>query len=210
MRYTRCVQVMLAVLASVCVAGIACGADTYLTDPSHTSVSFSVRHLAIYKVRGKFKEFSGTIMYDENDITQSSMHGTIKAASIDTDNEKRDKELRSEKFLDAATFPDITFVSKRVEQKDGAYALIGDLTLRGVTKEIALPFTITGHLVHYGKTLLGFEASIQINRREFGITYAKVTDMGGLIVGNTVYIELIGRAIKQENSSTSGKAGGLR
>ena len=174
-------------------------ADMYVTDPMHTSVSFTVRHLTIYKVRGKFNEFSGTIMYDENDLTKSSMHGTIQAASLDTDNEKRDNDLRSAQFLDTEKFPEITFTSKRVEAQNGGHVLIGDLTIRGVTKEIAIPFTILGKVVHRGTTLLGFEASLQINRHDFGITYNKIMDNGGLIVGNTVEIELIGRAIKKEN-----------
>jgi polyisoprenoid-binding protein YceI len=140
-------------------------------------------------------------MYDEHDLTQSSMHGTIDVASIDTENEKRDSDLRGEQFLDAERFPEITFASKRVEARDGSHVLVGDLTLHGVTKEIAIPFTITGPLVHRGTTLLGFEASIQINRHDFGITYNKLTDNGGLIVGNTVDIELIGRAIRKASAS---------
>lgn len=201
MHRKRYLSVILAAWLSAGGAGIACGADLYVTDPSHTTVSFTVRHLAIYKVRGKFNDFSGTIMYDAHDLTQSSMHGTINAASIDTDNEKRDNDLRGEQFLDAERFPEITFASKRVESRDGGHVLVGDLTVHGVTKEIAVPFTITGTLVHRGTTLLGFEASVQINRHDFGITYNKLTDTGGLIVGNTVDIELIGRAIKKASAS---------
>jgi polyisoprenoid-binding protein YceI len=174
-------------------------ADMYVTDPMHTSVSFTVRHLTIYKVRGKFNAFSGIIMYDENDLAKSSMHGTIQAASLDTDNEKRDNDLRGAQFLETEKFPEITFVSKRIEAQNGGNVLIGDLTMHGVTKEIAIPFTILGKVVHRGTTLLGFEASVQINRHDFGITYNKVMDNGGLIVGNTVEIELIGRAIKKES-----------
>lgn len=174
-------------------------ADVYVTDPMHTSVSFTVRHLTIYKVRGKFNTFSGTIMYDENDLAQSSMHGTIQAASLDTDNEKRDNDLRGAQFLDTEKFPEITFVSKRIEAQNGGNVLIGDLTMHGVTKEIAIPFTILGKVAHRGTTLLGFEASVEINRHDFGITYNKLMDNGGLIVGNTVEIELIGRAIKKES-----------
>jgi polyisoprenoid-binding protein YceI len=201
MHRKRYLNVVLAALLSAGGVSIAAGADLYVTDPSHTTVSFTVRHLAIYKVRGKFNDFSGTIMYDEHDLTKSSMRGSINVASIDTDNEKRDNDLRGEQFLDAARFPDITFASKRVEARDGGHVLIGDLTVHGVTKEIAMPFTITGTLVHRGTTLLGFEGSVQINRHDFGITYNKLTDSGGLIVGNTVDIELIGRAIKKASAS---------
>jgi polyisoprenoid-binding protein YceI len=197
MRQQPCVYVVLAFVASMCFTSVARSAEMYVVDPAHTSVSFTIRHLMIYKVRGKFHEYSGTIMYDENDITKSAMHGTIKVASIDTDNEKRDQDLRSAQFFDVARSPDITFASTGVEKNGDAYVLIGDLTIRGTTKEVALPFTITGHVVHRGMTLLGFEASLRINRQDFGITYDKLMDNGGLVVGNTVDIELIGRAIKQ-------------
>jgi polyisoprenoid-binding protein YceI len=146
MHRKRYLNVVLAALLGAGCARIAAGADLYVTDPSHTTVSFTVRHLAIYKVRGKFNDFSGTLMYDEHDLTKSSMHGTINVASIDTDNEKRDNDLRGEQFLDAERFPAITFASKRVEARDGGPVLLGDLTIHGVTKEIAMPFTITGTL----------------------------------------------------------------
>jgi polyisoprenoid-binding protein YceI len=160
-------------------------------------VGFTVRHLMIYKVQGKFNEYTGTIIYDENDITKSSMHGTIQVTSLDTGDEKRDKDLRGAQFLDVERFPNITFASTRVERKDGSYVLIGDLTMHGITKEVAIPFTITGRVMHRGQTLLGFEAKLQIIRQDFGITYDKLMDNGGLVVGNTVDIELFGRAIKK-------------
>jgi polyisoprenoid-binding protein YceI len=169
----------------------------YVIDPSHTSVSFTVRHLMIYKVQGKFNEYTGTIIYDEHDITKSSMHGTIQVTSLDTGDEKRDKDLRGAQFLDVERFPNITFASTRVEKKDEGYVLIGDLTMHGITKEVAIPFAITGHVVHRGNTLLGFEARLQLIRQDFGITYDKLMDNGGLVVGNTVDIELFGRAIKK-------------
>ena len=197
MHYRRYIRVVLAVLASLCFARVAGSADRYVTDPAHTSVGFTVRHLMIYKVRGKFNEYTGTIMYDEHDITKSSMHGTIQAASLDTDDEKRDKDLRSAQFLDVERFPEITFASTRVEKKDDGYVLIGDLTIHGITKEVAIPFAITGPVMHRGQTLLGFEARLQINRHDFGITYNRLMDNGGLVVGNTVDIELFGRAIKK-------------
>ena len=197
MQHRRCIRVVLALLASMYFASIASGADTYVIDPSHTSVGFTVRHLMIYKVQGKFNEYTGTLIYDENDITKSSMHGTIQATSLDTGDEKRDRDLRGAQFLDVERFPNITFASTRVERKDGSYVLIGDLTMHGITKEVAIPFTITGRVAHRGQTLLGFEAKLQIIRQDFGITYDKLMDNGGLVVGNTVDIELFGRAIKK-------------
>jgi polyisoprenoid-binding protein YceI len=200
MRHRRCIRIVLAVLMSMCFASIAGGAEMYVADPAHTSVAFTVRHLMIYKVRGKFTEFTGTIRYDENDMTRSSLHGTIQVASLDTDDEKRDQDLRGAQFLDVEKFPTITFTSTRVEKKDDGHVLIGDLTIHGVTKEVVMPFAITGRVVHRGNTLLGFEARLQINRQDFGITYDRLMDNGGLVVGNTVDIELFGRAIaKKEN-----------
>jgi polyisoprenoid-binding protein YceI len=174
-------------------------ADRYVPDKSHSLVGFSARHLVIYKVRGKFHEFEATIMYDENDLTKSSIQGTIQAASLDTDHEKRDKHLRSEDFLYVDKYPEITFASKRVEQQNSGYVLIGDLTIRGVTKEVVVPFTVTGKIVDPGgRTRVGFEATLRINRQDFGISYSKVMDNGGLVVSDTVDIELTAEAVKQE------------
>jgi len=197
MRYRCGLAMVLAVLAGLTQVQVVVGADLYQVDPSHTSVNFMVRHLAIYKVRGQFHKFTGTIRYDEADITQAALEGTIQVDSIDTEQAKRDNDLRGEQFLDAEHFPTITFASQRVEKRDDGYVLIGTMTMHGVSKEVAIPFTLTGPVVHMGKTLLGFEASFEINRQDFGITYAKMMDSGGLVVGNTVQIELSGRAIKQ-------------
>jgi polyisoprenoid-binding protein YceI len=198
MRQKRYVHLVVALLAAAGLASAAYGADTYVIDPVHTLVGFTVRHLVINKVRGKFNEFTGTITYDERDITRSSMHGTIKTASIDTDNDKRDKDLRSPNFFDTAQYPEITFASKRVEKRDNGYVLIGDLTIKNVTKEVTIPFAITGKIVDpWGKTRIGFEARLRLNRKDFGVNYHKVMDNGGLVVGDTVDIELVGEAIKQ-------------
>ena len=198
MRYRWGLAMTLA--AMVCLGKVtgASGADMYQVDPSHTSVSFTVRHLAIYKVRGQFHDFVGVIRYDAADITQSALEGTIQADSIDTDQEKRDTDLRSEQFFDVERFPTITFTSQRVEKRGAAHALIGSLTLRGVTQEVAIPFSLTGPVEHRGKTYLGFEASFEINRQDFGMSYAKLMDTGGLVVSNTVRIELSGRAVKHK------------
>lgn len=193
----RLVSFVLAGVVSLGVAYGALAADVYMTDTAHTLVGFTVRHLVITKVRGKFNEFVGTITYDENDVTKSSLHGTIKTVSIDTDDAKRDEHLRSTDFFDAATHPEITFASKRIEKKGEGYVMIGDLTIRGTTKEVAMPFTLTGKITHRGKTRIGFEASLQINRKDFGVSYHRLTDTGGLVVSDTVDIDLIGEAIKQ-------------
>jgi len=198
MRYRWGLAIALAVAVGLGSVTGALGADVYQVDPSHTFVSFTVRHLAIYKVRGQFHSFVGAIHYDAADITKSALEGTIQVDSIDTDQEKRDQDLRSEQFFDVESFPTITFTSQRVEKRGAAHVLIGALTLRGVTQEVAIPFSLTGPVEHMGKTYLGFEAAFEINRQDFGMSYAKLMDAGGLVVGNTVRIELSGRAVKHK------------
>lgn len=195
MRYKASIITVL--LMSVVLAGATFGADIYNVDKSHTTVGFVVRHMVLSKVRGAFTDYNATLLLDEQDITKSSMQGTIKVASIDTVNAKRDKHLRSEDFFDAAQYPEITFASKRIEQKGNGYVMIGDITMRGVTKEIVLPFSITKPMTHKGKTRVGFEARLEINRQDYGIAYNQLTDFGGLVVGNQVTIEIDGEAIKQ-------------
>ena len=196
MHHTKHIFAVAAVLLTLCLAGVASGTDTYTVDRSHTTVGFTVRHLVINKVRGKFNDFSGTIAYDENDITKSSMQGTIKAASIDTDHAKRDNHLRSPDFFDVAEHPEITFTSNSVVQGNDGLILVGDLTMRGTTKEVQIPFEITGKIKDpRGNTIIGFEAALSIDRQDFGIAYSKTMDNGGLVVGNQVNIELVGEAI---------------
>ena len=198
MPHNQLVPALIVMLVSLLGVGSAFATDVYKTDMEHTLVGFTVRHFAINKVRGKFNEFDGRIAYDETDITRSSMQGTIKVASIDTDNPKRDDHLRSADFFDAANHPEITFVSKRVEKRNNGHVLIGDLTIRGTTKE-------DDSVCHYGKidglhdkTIIGFEATLRINRKDFGVAYHRLMDNGGLVVGDTVDIELIGEAIEAE------------
>ena len=198
MRYRWGLALALAVAVGLISVTGALGADVYQVDPSHTSVSFTVRHLAIYKVRGQFHNFVGVIQYDAADITKSALSGTIQVDSIDTDQEKRDQDLRSEQFFDAERFPTITFSSEGVEKRGAAHVLIGALTLRGVTQDVEIPFSLTGPVEHRGKTYLGFEAAFEINRQNFGMSYSKLMDTGGLVVSNTVSIELSGRAIKHK------------
>jgi polyisoprenoid-binding protein YceI len=199
MHHRRIVYALITMLVSLLGEGSVFATDVYKTDTAHTLVGFTVRHFVINKVRGKFNEFDGRIAYDETDITRSSMQGTIKVASIDTDNPKRDEHLRSADFFDAANHPEITFASKRVEKRDNGHVLIGDLTIRGTTKEVTIPFAITGKIDGpHDKTIIGFEATLRINRKDFGVAYHRLMDNGSLVVGDTVDIELIGEAIEEE------------
>lgn len=159
-------------------------------DPAHSEISFTVRHLMINKVRGQFNTFTGEIYYDRNDITKSSVKVTIEAASIDTDNERRDNHLRSQDFLYVEKYPKITFVSKKIVKKDNGYVAVGDLTIRGVTKEVEVPFTLVGEIKDpWGNQRIGVEGSLVINRQDFGVSWNNVMDNGGLVVANEVNIE---------------------
>lgn len=192
------VRSLTAVAVSLWLAGTALAIDTYTPDPSHTTVGFTARHFVITKVRGQFKEFTATIMYDEQDITKSSLQGSIKTASIDTGNQKRDDHLRSGDFFDAAKFPEITFRSTRVEKQGDAYVMVGPLTIRDVTKEVSVPFNLTGKVTDpNGKERVGFDAYLKINRKDFGVSWDKKMDNGSLVVSDTIDIEIIVEAIKK-------------
>lgn len=184
----------------VLVAGSAVAADRYVIDTAHSKVSFVVSHMVIGKVRGMFDDFSGTITTDSEDITKSKVEVAIKAASIDTGNDKRDDHLRSDDFLAAATHPEITFVSDRIEMSGDGYVAHGQLTIRGVSRPVALPFTLLGTIQDpWGNTRAGLDFEpITIDRQEYGVSWSKTLDAGGLVAGNEVKIELAVEAVKQK------------
>lgn len=164
----------------------------YKIDPAHSIIGFAIRHLEINWVEGRFKDFTGTIHYDETDITKSSVEFTAKVESIDTGVEPRNKHLRTADFFEVEKYPEMTFKSTRVERKGKMGGILhGDFTLKGVTKQVALPFTITGAIKDgRGTTRFGVEAQTTINRRDYGITWGKPLDGGGIDVGNEVNIKL--------------------
>jgi polyisoprenoid-binding protein YceI len=192
----RCASLAIAIALTVGFAGSVRSADTYEVDGAHAYVGFTISHLVINRVRGTFNDFTGTIVYDADDITISSFSGAINAASIDTAHQKRDSDLRGESFFDVDKYPQITFESNRVEQGEDSAVLHGVLTMHGVSKEVAIPFRINGIAEFAGKVRLGFEARLELNRHDYGISYSRLMDNGGLVVGNEVFIELQGEAIK--------------
>jgi polyisoprenoid-binding protein YceI len=173
-------------------------AGDYKIDPMHSIIGFAIRHLEINWVEGRFKDFTGTIRYDDADITKSSVEFTAKVESIDTGVEPRDKHLRTADFFEVEKYPEMTFKSTRVERKGKmGGVLYGDFTLKGVTKQVSLPFTLTGAIKDpWGNTRFGVNAKTVINRRDFGITWGKPLDGGGLDVGNEVTINLQLEALK--------------
>jgi len=161
-------------------------AETFEIDSVHSSITFKIRHL-VSTTKGSFTKFSGTIEYIEEDISASSVTATIETASIDTHNANRDGHLKSADFFDAENYPEISFVGKRIEGN----RLIGELTMHGVTQEVALDFEIHGTMVDSkGITHMGASAVTVLNRKDFGIAYNKVLDHGGLMLGEKVTIEI--------------------
>lgn len=173
------------------VAYVPIPAGEYRIDAAHSTIGFAVRHYEINWVDGRFKEFEGTIRYDDKDVTKSSVEFTAKAESIDTGVAGRDKHLRTADFFEVEKYPTLTFKSTRVERKGKGYILHGDLTMKGVTKPVQLPFQLTGAVKDpRGNTRFGVEAQAKVNRRDFGINFGGPLESGGLQIGNEVNINL--------------------
>jgi polyisoprenoid-binding protein YceI len=170
----------------------------YKIDPAHSVIGFAIRHFEISFVRGRFKDFSGMIRYDDTDVSKSSVEFTARIESIDTGVDARNAHLRTADFFDAAKFPDMTFKSARVESKGSdQYVLHGAFTLKGVTRQISVPFTMTGAIKDaQGNTRFGVAAQTKINRRDYGITWGTSMANGGLDVGNEVMIDIQLEAVK--------------
>jgi len=170
----------------------------YPIDNGHSTVGFSVPILGgLSQVKGKFTDFSITLNTDEKDVTKSSVKVVIKATSVDTGIERRDAHLRTADFFDVEKFPEITFTSERIEKKGKQFIAHGPLTMHGVTKQIALPFTVNGTFKNTtdNRFSVGYSAKMVLNRRDFGINYAH-QDIPTFVGDNiTVEIELVTRAI---------------
>ena len=163
----------------------------YAIDTTHSAIELSVRHLVIAKVRGRFTRFTGTIDLDPVDVTRSQVSARIDAASIDTAEPRRDDHLRSPDFLDTARFPELVFTSKAIERKGDGLRLIGDLTIRDVTKSVVLPVTHLGTAKDpWGNLKLAFEGETTINRKDFGLNWNAALETGGFLVGDEVKIGL--------------------
>ena len=172
-------------------------AATYKVDPVHSQIHFTVPHLMMFKVRGAFTDYSGTVEVDDkNKITTAN--ATIKTASIDTREQKRDDHLRSPDFLNAAEYPTISFISSRFVQDENNVTAYGKLTIRGITKDVTLTGKFLGvNTDPWGNVRTGFEATTTINRRDFGLSWNKAIETGGFLVGDQVEIGLEVEAIKQ-------------
>jgi len=196
MRLKQMVAVLLAGLLAAAVAP-AQEVATYRMDGAHSAVNFVVSHFTVSKVRGGFEKFTGTFQVDEKDFTRSQFEVTIQAASLNTRVENRDNHLKSADFLDVANHAEITFKSKRIEKTADGYVAVGDLTIRGTTREVPLHFTLVGPIKDPLKfSRIGVEASATINRHDFGANWNRVMEGGGLFVGDEVKIEINAELVK--------------
>ena len=169
----------------------------YNIDRAHSVIGFSIGHNEVTFVSGRFKDFSGVIHYDDKDVSKSSVEFKAKVESIDTGVENRDKHLRTADFFEVEKYPEMTFKSTRVERKGKGYVLNGDLTLKGVTRQVTLPFTITGAIKDgRGNTRIGIAAQTKIDRRDYGITWGHALAGGGFDVAHDVTINLHLEAIQ--------------
>ncbi|MGI8393404.1 YceI family protein [Leucobacter sp. Z1108] len=171
---------------------------TWVIDPTHTEVGFSVRHLAISKVKGKFEQFAGTFVTAENPL-DSKVEATVEVASINTNQADRDGHLRTGDFFAAEEFPQFTFASTGIREEGGNFLVDGDLTLRGVTKPVTFDFEFGGFGQDgYGNYKAGFTATTKVKREDFGIQWNAPLETGGLLLGSDVTITLDVQAVLQQ------------
>ncbi len=183
-------------IALLLMSTAAFAAEQFTIDPNHSSANFAVRHMLVSTVKGRFSQLSGSITLDEADMTKSSVTAVIKAASINTDNERRDGDLRSANFFEVEKYPEIKFQSSRVEKTADGYVAVGMLTMKDVSKEVRLPFTYNKAEVR-GRTKLGADASTTLNRYDYNIKW----DPTGATVGKDVKIEINIEANKVDASA---------
>lgn len=174
------------------------GTTTWTLDPVHTQVEFAVKHMMIAKVKGRFTGVTGTIEMDEADPSRSSVVVEIDASTIGTRDEQRDAHLRSADFMDVENYPKIVFRSRRIEPvAENRFRVVGDLAIRGVTREVVLEATDEGRGKDpWGGERAGFSATTRIDRLDYGLTWNQALETGGILVGNEVVISLEVEAVK--------------
>jgi len=196
----------LVFLACVLLAiGAYAQSNTWTIDPNHSSAQFTVRHMMISNVKGTFSKVSGMVQYDAADPTKSVVDATIDVGSVDTHQEGRDRDLRSANFFDVEKYPTMTFKSKKIESAGpGKLKMTGDLTIHGVTKEVKFDVDGPSAVVKdtQGNMHTGAEATVTINRRDFGLMYNRMLETGGAMVGDDVQITLDIEMVKR--SATPG------
>lgn len=171
---------------------------TFKLDPNHTRVGFVVKHMMVSRVRGNFNEFDGTIEVAENPL-ESTVSATVHIQSVNTRQEIRDNHLRSGDFFLAEQFPTMTFESTRLSGgSGGTFEIVGNLTIKDVTREVTLEAELEGVAVSpHGQEVIGFSASTQINREDFGLTYNQALEAGGVMISKDIKIEIEGEGVRQ-------------
>jgi polyisoprenoid-binding protein YceI len=171
---------------------------SYSIDPEHSRIGFVARHAMVTKVRGGFDDFTGSVVIDGTDPSKSSAQVTVEVASIDTRNEQRDAHLRTNDFFDAPTFPQITFASTAIEYRGGnEFVVTGDLTIKGTTRQVSIPLEYQGSAIDpFGNVRIGFEGSVEIDRRDWGVAFNAALETGGVLVSNAITLEFEISAIK--------------
>ncbi len=165
--------------------------ETYHIDPVHSTVSFKVKHMMINHSIGRFNEFRGEVNFDSHDLADSSIRMIIQTASIDTHHKDRDEHLKGPDFFDVTKYPTITFSSTAIAKHLGRYFVTGDLTIKGMTKSIALPMHIEGPVKnHQGQDVIGLTGEMSINRKNFGISFDKTIENGKPLVDDNVKIDI--------------------
>jgi polyisoprenoid-binding protein YceI len=166
--------------------------NSWTLDATHSGINFSIRHMVVSKVRGRFTKFSGALALAEDDLSRSVVEATIDAASIDTGTAQRDDHLRSPDFFDVAKFPELRFRSTRIERlSDEHYRVVGDLTIRDATREVTLDVEYGGRAKDpWGNERIGFIAKATLNRKDFGLQWNQVLEAGGVLVGDRVDIDV--------------------
>ena len=191
MKRLKVLSVLPLLLAMAMVSSETGELESYSGDVPHSSIGFSVKHMVVATVKGNFRDYDISVSYDPDDLANSSVQTTIKVASIFTDNEGRDNHLRSAEFFDAENYPEINFRSARIENRDDGLVAIGTLTMRGVTREIELPFELIGPVKGMqGEKRYGIDAIMKLNRQDFGVSWNRALDQGGIMVSDMVTVEI--------------------
>jgi len=182
-----------AALAGAITVPASAATTVWQIDPAHTAAGFAVKHLMISTVRGQFKGVTGTVTWDDQDLSKSSIDVAIDATTVDTSEPMRDKDLKSDKFFDVAKYPTITFKSKKIENVSaGKLKVTGDLTIHGVTKEVVLDVEGPSNAVKdpWGNTRVAASATTKVNRQDYGVKWNANIDGGGVVVGDDVNITI--------------------
>ncbi len=175
----------------------------WIFDPDHTRIGFSARHAMVTKVRGAFNDVEGRMFVDAENPSNSSVEVRVKTASVDTRNAQRDAHLRSADFFDVEKYPEIVFTSSTVDEvEENTFMVVGDLTIRGISKQVAIPLDLVGvHRDANGQLRAGFEGTRRVNRRDWGLEWQVALDTGGVLVSEKITLEFEISAVKVEDEA---------